>query len=85
MDLRYAISCESVGEKDLRVRTNNKVIHLGADSIPSREEWVKSIKKVIFKVQNMGDSVKVIDHGIYRCFITFSYTPLDCDTLLRYR
>jgi hypothetical protein len=32
---------------------------LSADSVPSREEWVKAIRKVIFKAQNMGDSVKV--------------------------
>jgi sterol 3beta-glucosyltransferase len=27
--------------------------------VPSREEWVKAIRKVIFKAQNMGDSVKI--------------------------
>lgn len=30
-----------------------------ADSVPSREEWVKAIRKVIFKAQNVGESVKV--------------------------
>lgn len=59
MDLRYAISCDPVGEKDFRVRTNAKTVTLSADSVPSREEWVKAIRKVIFKAQNMGDSVKV--------------------------
>ncbi|KAI5827594.1 glycosyltransferase family 1 protein [Schizophyllum commune Tattone D] len=59
VDLRYAISCEPVGEKEFRVRTNQKVVHLQADSVPSRDEWVKAVRKVIFKAQNMGDSVKI--------------------------
>lgn len=59
MDLRYAISCDAVGDKEFRVRTNQKTVLLYADSVPSREEWVKAIRKVIFKAQNMGDSVKV--------------------------
>ncbi|KAJ3718409.1 hypothetical protein C8R42DRAFT_697487 [Lentinula raphanica] len=59
VDLRYAISCEPTGERGFRVRTNQKSIVLSADSVPSREEWVKAIRKVIFKAQNMGDSVKI--------------------------
>ena len=59
VDLRYAISCDAVGEKGLSLRTNQKTVHLSADSIPARDEWVKAIRKVMFKAQNMGDSVKV--------------------------
>jgi sterol 3beta-glucosyltransferase len=59
VDLRYAISCDPLREKEIRLRTNQKSITLYADSVPSRDEWVKSIRKVIFKAQNMGDSVKV--------------------------
>ncbi|KAG6919582.1 hypothetical protein DXG01_004246 [Tephrocybe rancida] len=59
VDLRYAISCEAEGDKGFRIRTNQKTIILSADSIPSREEWVKAIRKVIFKSQNMGDCVKI--------------------------
>ncbi|KAF9015467.1 hypothetical protein BDQ17DRAFT_1386196 [Cyathus striatus] len=59
VDLRYAISCEPAGEKEFRVRTHQKSVTLGADSVPSRDEWVKAIRKVIFKAQNMGDSVKI--------------------------
>ncbi|KAJ3570870.1 hypothetical protein NP233_g4123 [Leucocoprinus birnbaumii] len=59
LDLRYAISCEPVGEKEFRLRTSQKTVLLSADSIPSREEWVKAIRKVIFKAQNMGDTVKI--------------------------
>ena len=59
VDLRYVITCEPIGEKDIRLRTNQKTIRLSADSVPSRDEWVKAIRKVMFKAQNMGDSVKV--------------------------
>ncbi|KAF7784577.1 CAZyme family GT1 [Agaricus bisporus var. burnettii] len=59
IDLRYAISCEPVGEKAFRLRTSQKTVLLTADSIPSRDEWVKAIRKVIFKAQNMGDTVKI--------------------------
>lgn len=59
VDLRYAISCDPAGEREFRLRTNQKSLLLAADSVPSREEWVKAIRKVIFKAQNMGDTVKV--------------------------
>ncbi|KAK7064572.1 sterol 3-beta-glucosyltransferase [Favolaschia claudopus] len=59
VDLRYAISCDAVNDKEFRVRTNQRTVVLSAPSIPSREEWVKAIRKVIFKAQNMGDSVKI--------------------------
>ncbi|KAG8890800.1 Sterol 3-beta-glucosyltransferase [Tulasnella sp. 332] len=59
VDLRYATSCDSVGEKDFKLRTTQKSVHLSADSVPSRDEWVKAIKKVMFKAQNLGDSVKI--------------------------
>ena len=59
VDLRYAISCEPVNEKDIRLRTNQKSIRLSADSVPSRDEWVKAIRKVMVKATNMGDSIKV--------------------------
>lgn len=59
VDLRYAISCEPVNEKDIRLRTNQKSIRLSADSVTSRDEWVKAIRKVMLKITNMGDSIKV--------------------------
>ncbi|CAL1696325.1 unnamed protein product [Somion occarium] len=59
VDLRYALTCEPTGERDIRLRTNQKTIRLSADSVPSRDEWVKAIRKVMFKAQNMGDSVKI--------------------------
>lgn len=59
VDLRYAISCDAVDDKVLKLRTNQKTLTLSADSTPSRDEWVKAIRKVIFKAQNMGESVKI--------------------------
>ncbi|KAH9890995.1 hypothetical protein C8Q73DRAFT_105774 [Cubamyces lactineus] len=59
VDLRYAISCEPLNEKDIRLRTNQKSIRLSADSVPSRDEWVKAIRKVMVKATNMGDSIKI--------------------------
>ena len=61
IDLRYAISCDPIQERTFRIRTNQKIVTIMADSVPSRDEWVKAIRKVIFKAQNMGDSVKVRD------------------------
>ncbi|KAI0651552.1 hypothetical protein C8Q79DRAFT_43404 [Trametes meyenii] len=59
VDLRYAISCEPINQKDIRLRTNQKSIRLSADSVPSRDEWVKAIRKVMLKATNMGNSIKI--------------------------
>lgn len=42
-----------------KVATAEKTWHLSADSEASRDEWVKVIKKVVFRCQNEGESVKV--------------------------
>ncbi len=80
VDLRYAISCDPYQEKDIRLRTNTKTIHLYADSVPSRAEWVKAIRRVIFKAQNMGDSVKVHPPGLYK-FLTSDTASADSNTV----
>ncbi|EJU00971.1 UDP-Glycosyltransferase/glycogen phosphorylase [Dacryopinax primogenitus] len=59
LDLKYAISCEPIGERGLRMRTNQRSVNLMADSIPSRDEWVKAVRKVMFRAQNTGESVKI--------------------------
>ncbi|KIJ68687.1 glycosyltransferase family 1 protein [Hydnomerulius pinastri MD-312] len=59
VDLRYAISCDPAGEREIRLRTNQKTLYLATDSVPSRQEWVKAIRKVIFKAQNMGDTIAI--------------------------
>ena len=71
VDLRYAISCDQIHEREIKLRTAQKTITLYADSVPSRDEWVKAIRKVIFKAQNMGESVKVgIPFLIYALFVS---------------
>jgi len=62
------------------LRTNQKSLLLAVDSVPSRKEWVKAIRKVIFKAQNMGDTVKV-SHSV-RSSIPFLFFS-DCHTILR--
>ncbi|KAI6045078.1 glycosyltransferase family 1 protein [Pisolithus marmoratus] len=59
VDLRYVIACEPAGEKEIRLRTNQKNVLLSADSVPSRDEWVKAIRKVMFRAQNMGDTIAI--------------------------
>ena len=59
VDLRYAISCDPIDDRVFKLRTNQKTLTLSADSTPSRDEWVKAIRKIIFKTQNMGESVKI--------------------------
>lgn len=46
VDLRYAISCEPVSEKDILLKTNQKVVLASADTTASRDEWVKAVQKV---------------------------------------
>ena len=59
VDLRYTISCEIVDSKSFRLRTSQRTVRLGTDSTANRDEWIKAIRKVVFKAQNQGDSVKV--------------------------
>lgn len=59
VDLRYTISCEIVDPKSFRLRTSQKTVRLCTDSTTNRDEWIKAIRKVVFKAQNQGDSVKV--------------------------
>ena len=58
-------------------------MHLTADSVPSREEWMKSIRKVIFKAQNSGENVKVIEKKMIS-FCEISYISFtDINTVFR--
>jgi sterol 3beta-glucosyltransferase len=65
IDLRYGISA-SVVEKDkgkdsayFTVVTHQRQFNFKADSVPSAKEWVKSLRKIIFRSHNEGDSVKI--------------------------
>jgi hypothetical protein len=64
VDLRYTVSCEIIDSKSFRLRTSQKTVRLGTDSTTNRDEWIKAIRKVVFKAQNQGDSVKVRTTGM---------------------
>ena len=54
---------ENSKNKDhFKVSTADKKWHFSADSEASRDEWVRTIKKVVFRCQNEGESVKVSPH-----------------------
>ncbi|GAA6009840.1 hypothetical protein JCM11491_000834 [Sporobolomyces phaffii] len=61
VDLHYCIAVEpsSYNRHHFKVTTNHKRWHFSADSEASRDEWVKTIKKVVFRCQNEGESVKI--------------------------
>ncbi|GAA6061722.1 hypothetical protein JCM10212_004954 [Sporobolomyces blumeae] len=61
VDLHYCIAVEpsSHNRHHFKVTTNEKRWHFSADSEASRDEWVKTIKKVVFRCQNEGESVKI--------------------------
>ncbi|GAA5971340.1 hypothetical protein JCM11641_008313 [Rhodosporidiobolus odoratus] len=61
VDLHYCISVEpsSHHAHHFKVATSNKKWHFSADSEASRDEWVKTLKKVVFRCQNEGESVKI--------------------------
>lgn len=63
VDLRYGISAE-ITDKDkegvnFTIVTHKRTYYFRADSSSSAKEWVKSLRKVIFKSHNDGDSVKI--------------------------
>ncbi|GAA5860234.1 hypothetical protein JCM3774_000351 [Rhodotorula dairenensis] len=61
IDLHYCISVEesTFHKHHFKVATADKRWHFSADSEASRNEWVKAIKKVVFRCQNEGESVKI--------------------------
>ena len=59
VDLQYAIDCESHEERSFKLRTNRKSYTFIADTSASREEWVKAVRKAMFRTQHEGENVKV--------------------------
>ncbi|GAA5892114.1 hypothetical protein JCM8208_001437 [Rhodotorula glutinis] len=61
IDLHYAISVEpsQFHKHHFKVATSDKKWHFSADSEASRDEWVKTLKKGVFRCQNEGESVKI--------------------------
>ncbi|TGJ71182.1 Sterol 3-beta-glucosyltransferase [Orbilia oligospora] len=63
IDLRYAIHAYvDEGSKDhsFALVTNSRKYEFKADSATSAAEWTKALEKVIFRIHNDGDSVKVV-------------------------
>ncbi|KAL7418121.1 hypothetical protein BDY24DRAFT_374148 [Mrakia frigida] len=59
VDLQYAIDCEAVDEKTIKLTTNRRSYTFTSDTAASREEWVKAIRKVMFRTQHEGENVKI--------------------------
>ncbi|KAK4051283.1 Sterol 3-beta-glucosyltransferase [Microbotryomycetes sp. JL221] len=61
IDLHYCTSVEksTKHKHHFKVSTNDKRWHFSADSQASRDEWVKALKKAVFRCQNEGESVKI--------------------------
>jgi sterol 3beta-glucosyltransferase len=49
-----------VDENRFKLRTPERNYTFKADTADGRDEWVKSIQKVMFKTQHEGESVKLI-------------------------
>lgn len=60
ISLQYVSSCDPVDETRFKVRTPERNYTFKADTSDGRDEWVKSIQKVMFKTQHEGESVKLI-------------------------
>ncbi|WVQ62325.1 uncharacterized protein L199_000464 [Kwoniella botswanensis] len=60
ISLQYCSSCDAVDETKFKVRTAEKNYTFSADTEASRDEWIKAIQKVMFKIQHEGESVKLI-------------------------
>ena len=60
ISLQYVSSCDPVDENRFKLRTPERNYTFKADTSDGRDEWVKSIQKVMFKTQHEGESVKLI-------------------------
>lgn len=60
ISLQYVSSCDAVDETRFKLRTPERNYTFRADTEDGRDEWVKSIQKVMFKTQHEGESVKLI-------------------------
>jgi len=60
ISLQYVSSCDPIDENRFKLRTPERNYTFRADTADGRDEWVKSIQKVMFKTQHEGESVKLI-------------------------
>lgn len=59
VSLEFAVGCEPSGDHKLKLKTAERSYTFSAETSSARDEWVKAIRKVIFKSQHEGESVKV--------------------------
>lgn len=60
IDLRYAIDVEPSSKPNVfKLMTTQRQYYIQADSETSMHEWIKTMKKVLFRSKNEGDSVKI--------------------------
>lgn len=64
IDLHYVLAVEASKSNPRRFRllTANQKHHFEAESERSRQEWMKAVKKAVFRAKNEGESVKVNRH-----------------------
>ncbi|WVR05782.1 hypothetical protein IAU60_002807 [Kwoniella sp. DSM 27419] len=60
VSLQYASSCDPIEDCKFKLRTPERNYTFTADTEASRDEWIKAIKKVMFKTQHEGETVKLI-------------------------
>lgn len=60
VSLQYASSCEPIDDTRFKLRTAERSYSFAADTTTNRDDWVKAIRKVMFKVQNEGETVKLV-------------------------
>ncbi|EIW72673.1 hypothetical protein TREMEDRAFT_41904 [Tremella mesenterica DSM 1558] len=60
VSLQYAFACEPVDDTRFKLRTSERTYTFSAETQDGRDDWVKAIKRVMFKTQHEGESVKLI-------------------------
>ncbi|ODN84084.1 hypothetical protein, variant [Cryptococcus amylolentus CBS 6039] len=60
ISLQYCISVDPVRDTKFKIRTAERSYTFTADTEGGRDEWVKVVKKVMFKLQHEGETIKVI-------------------------
>ncbi|WVQ71264.1 hypothetical protein IAR50_000790 [Cryptococcus sp. DSM 104548] len=60
ISLQYCISVDPVRDTKFKMRTAERSYTFTADTESGRDDWVKVVKKVMFKMQHEGETIKVI-------------------------
>lgn len=61
IDMHYVIAVEpsSKHPQCFKVSTGSKTYRFNCESVQNQHEWIKTLRKTVFKAQNQGESVKV--------------------------